>query len=94
LISNPASVWGAAGLHTGDRIARVNGAPVTTMDAFRSIFGSLRIGDTVTVEVVRPGGPLHATIVVPVQQRPTVHLEPVAQATERQLALRKAWLGY
>jgi len=94
LISNPASVWGAAGLHTGDRMARVNGAPVPTMDAFRAIFGRLKIGDTVTVEVARPGGPLRATVVVPVQQRPTVRLEPLTGATERQLALRKDWLAY
>ena len=94
LISNPASTWGAAGLHTGDRLARVNGAAVTTMDAFRAAFGGLKIGDTVTVEVQRPGGMLRATVVVPVQQRPTVRLEPLAAATERQLAIRKAWLGY
>jgi predicted metalloprotease with PDZ domain len=94
LIGNPASVWGAAGLHTGDRIARVNGAPVTTMDAFRAIFGRLKIGDTVAVEVTRPGGPLRTTVVVPVQQRPTVHLEPVAGVTQRQLRLRKAWFAY
>ncbi|HEY6224541.1 MAG TPA: PDZ domain-containing protein, partial [Gemmatimonadales bacterium] len=72
LIGNPASVWGGAGLHTGDRIARVNGAPVTTMDAFRAVFGRLKIGDTVTVEVTRPAGPYRATVVVTVQQRPTV----------------------
>jgi predicted metalloprotease with PDZ domain len=94
LIGNPASVWGAAGLHSGDRIARVNGAPVTTMDAFRTLFGHLKIGDTVTVEVTRPGGPLRATVVVPVQQRPTVHLEPVSGVTQRQLSLRKAWFAY
>jgi len=93
LIGNPASVWGGAGLHTGDRIARVNGAPVTTMDAFRAVFGRLKIGDTVTVEVTRPAGPYRATVVVTVQQRPTVRLEPISGATERRLAIRGAWLA-
>ena len=93
LIGNPASVWGAAGLHTGDRLSGVNGAPVATMDAFRSIFGKIKIGDTVAVEVSRPGGPFRARVVVTVQPRPTVHLEPIAGATVRQLALRRAWLA-
>jgi len=93
LISNPASAWGAAGLHTGDRLALVNGAPVATMDAFRAIFGRLKIGDTATIEVRRLAGSLRATVVVPVQQRPTVRLEPIPGATERQLAIRRAWLA-
>ena len=93
LIGNPASVWGAAGLHTGDRIARVNGAPLAAMDAFRALFGRIRIGDTVTVEVNRPAGPFRATVVVTVQQRPTVRLEQIAGATGRQRAIRNAWLG-
>ena len=94
LISNPAGAWGKAGLHTGDRLTSVNGAAVTTMDAFRAIFGRLRIGDTVTVEVQRPGGSLRAIVIVPVQQRPTVRLEPLATATGGQLAVRTAWLSY
>lgn len=93
LVSNPASVWGAAGLHTGDRLTSVNGAPVPTVDAFRSMFGRIGVGDTVTVDVSRPAGPYRTTVVVTVQQRPTVHLEPLADATERQLAIRKAWLA-
>ncbi len=93
LIGNPASVWGAAGLHTGDRLTSLNGAAVATMDVFRSTVGRIKIGDTVAVEVSRPGAPFRARVVVTVQQRPTVHLEPIAGATERQLALRRAWLA-
>ncbi|HTH63564.1 MAG TPA: PDZ domain-containing protein, partial [Gemmatimonadales bacterium] len=93
LIGNPASVWGAAGLHTGDRLTSLNGAPVTTMDVFRSTVSKIKIGDTVAVEVSRPGGPFRASVVVTVQQRPTVHLEPIAGVTERRLALRRAWLA-
>ena len=91
LISNPASVWGAAGLHTGDRIARVNGAPLATMDAFRAVLGRVKIGDTVTIDVDRPTGPYRATVLVTVQQRPTVHLEPIPGASAQQLAIRNAW---
>ncbi|HET7248228.1 MAG TPA: hypothetical protein VFI79_00165 [Gemmatimonadales bacterium] len=93
LISNPASVWGAAGLHTGDRIVRVNDAPLVTLDAFRTVFGRIKIGDTVRVDVDRPTGPYRADVVVTVQQRPTVRLEPIPAATERQLGVRNAWLS-
>jgi lysophospholipid acyltransferase (LPLAT)-like uncharacterized protein len=71
----------------------VNDAPLATMDAFRTVFGSIKIGDTVRVEVDRPTGPYRATVVVTVQQRPTVQLEPIPAATERQLGVRNAWLS-
>lgn len=93
LISNPASVWGAARLHTGDEIDSMNGVAVTSLDAFRAMVGGLRIGDTARVAVTRPGGPFRATVVVTALQRPTVHLEPISSATGRQLAIRDAWLG-
>jgi hypothetical protein len=63
------------------------------MDVFRSTVSRIRIGDTVAVEVSRTGGPFRASVVVTVQQRPTVHLEPIAGVTERRLALRRAWLA-
>lgn len=93
LISNPASLWGRAGLHTGDRVATVNGAPLPDMTAFRTLFGALRIGDTVRIEVARAGGPFHATVVVAGYDRPTVRLEEIPSATARQRALRARWLA-
>jgi predicted metalloprotease with PDZ domain len=93
LISNPASSWGRAGLHTGDRIAAVNGAPLADMAGFRTLFGRLRIGDTVRIEVMRAGGPFRATVVVTGYDRPTVQLKELPQATERQRTLRARWLS-
>jgi predicted metalloprotease with PDZ domain len=93
LISNPASIWGRAGLHTGDRVAAVNGAPLADMTAFRTLFGALRIGDTVRIEVTRATGPFRATVVVNGYDRPTVRLEEILEATERQRTLRARWLA-
>jgi len=93
IITDPASVWGAAGLHSGDQIDSVNGAAVTSLDAFRTAIAGLRIGDTVRIAGTRPAGTFRATVAVPVLQRPAVSLEPLANATERQLAIRSAWLG-
>ena len=92
LVTNPASLWGRAGLHTGDRIAAVNGAPLADMAAFRTLFAGLRIGDTVRIEVTRATGPFRTTIVVTGYDRPMVRLEEIPQATERQRALRARWL--
>ncbi len=93
LVTNPASIWGRAGLHTGDRIAAVNGAPLADMTAFRTLFGGLRIGDTVRIEVARATGSFRTTVVVTGYDRPTVRLEEFPQATERQRALRARWLA-
>lgn len=92
LITNPASIWGRAGLHTGDPVAAINGAPLADMAAFRTFFGGLRIGDTVRVEVTRTNGPFRATVVVTGYDRPAVQLEEIPHATERQRVLRARWL--
>lgn len=93
LINNPASVWGRAGLHTGDRVVTVNGAPLADMAAFRALFGGLHIGDTVRIEVTRAARPFSATVVVAGYNRPMVRLEEVPQATDRQRSLRARWLA-
>jgi predicted metalloprotease with PDZ domain len=86
-------VWGRAGLHTGDQLAAINGAQLTTMAAFRGLLGRLRIGDTVRVEVIRPAGAWRTSVVVPGYDRPSVRIEEIPDATERQRALRTRWLS-
>jgi predicted metalloprotease with PDZ domain len=93
LIGNPATVWGRAGLHTGDRLVAVNGAPVTTVADFRSALGRLRIGDTVRVEVARPAGASIVSVIVTGYDRPMVRIEELPDATERQRRLRAQWLA-
>ena len=90
---NPTSVWNRAGLHTGDRIVTVNGAPLAGMADFRRVFGSLRIGDTVRVEVARASGAFSARVVVSGFDRPTVRLEEIPGATASQRSLRTRWLA-
>lgn len=93
LVTDPASAWGRAGLHTGDQLVSVNGAPLVATDAFRTLIRGLRIGDTVAVEVRRAGGPFRATVVVNLLVRPTVRIEELPAATERQRTLRTRWLA-
>ena len=56
IVLNPASAWGRAGLHTGDRLVSINGQPMTTWPEVRAMLTGSRIGDTLQFEVTRPAG--------------------------------------
>jgi predicted metalloprotease with PDZ domain len=91
-LSNPASVWGRAGLHTGDQLVSLNGQPVTTATDFRSRLGKLHVGDTARVEVMRNGVVSQKSVLIKGYDRPTVKIVEVADATPAQLKLRTQWL--
>jgi predicted metalloprotease with PDZ domain len=93
LLSDPTGAWGRAGLHTGDRILSVNGAPLATMDEFRALRRRLRIGDSVQVAVQRPAGAWNTTVVVTGYDQPVARIETIAEATERQRTLRERWVA-
>jgi S1-C subfamily serine protease len=91
-LSNPASVWGRAGLHTGDQLVSLDGQPVTTAMDFRSRLGTLHIGDTARVEIMRNGVVSEISVLVKEYDRPTVKVVEVADATPEQMRLRTQWL--
>jgi predicted metalloprotease with PDZ domain len=81
VISNPASIWGRAGLHSRDRLISIDGEAVNTWPELRARLVRLRMGDTVRVEVERPAPPGRyvANVVVAGFERPTVRVERIAQ---------------
>jgi len=89
VINNPASAWGRAGLHSRDRLLSLNGAPVRTWAELRAKLQSLRLGDTVRVQVQR-AAPFEATVVVAGFERPTVRIERLPNATLAQRRLAEA----
>lgn len=91
-LTNPASAWGRAGLHTGDRLVSLDGHPVATLRDFRSWLGKLHLGDTVRVEVMRDGAVSPVAVLVNGYDRPTVRIEEIADATSEQRRLRAQWL--
>ncbi len=93
LVNHPAAVWARAGFHTGDRIAAVDGAPITSIADFRAVLQRLRIGDTVTMTVHRPTGPYRETVVITGYDRPAVRVEEIPAASPKQKALRAAWVA-
>jgi len=93
LINNPASAWGRAGLHTGDRLVSVRGRAIATPRDIRTALDGVRIGDTVVVEVRRPNGPYRATVPVTGFTYPRVRLEALPGATAAQRQRRDRWIN-
>ncbi len=91
-ITNPASAWGRAGLHTGDRLVSLDGRPVATTTDFRSWLGKLNVGDTAQVEVMRNGAGSKVLVSINSYDRPTVRIVEIADATSAQRRLRAQWL--
>jgi predicted metalloprotease with PDZ domain len=89
LITNPASIWGRAGLHSRDRLIGINGTPVPTWSELRTKLQGLRLGDTVRVQVQR-AAPFEATVVVAGFDRPAVRIERLPNATVAQRRLAEA----
>ena len=90
-VLDPASAWGRAGLHTGDRIRAINGQATATEQALRQALRQLRSGDTARVEFERTGAPRTATVVMAPFDRPFVQLRDVATPTAAQRELRARW---
>ena len=92
-IEDPESVWGKAGVHTGDEIVTVNDTPVITQRDFFSMMRNKKIGDTVSIEVKRPAGIYKANVIVSGYKTAIVKIEKLTTATDAQQTLRKQWLA-
>lgn len=91
-VGDPNSVWGAAGLRTGDQLVSVNGAALRSWPELRTFLSNFAIGDTATIAVQRPSGPVTTRVVMRGYDRPVVRILPIEDATERQLSLRRDWI--
>lgn len=91
LLSTPEGVWGRAGLHSGDRLQSVNGAPMVTPADFRNALERVASGDTVRLVIARSSTMKTVSVVVTGYDRWAVRILPDPQATERQKRLRERW---
>ena len=91
-LSNPASAWGKAGLHTGDIVKTVNGNVLTSFMDFRNIQRSAKIGDTITVEIERPSGVRKIDVVMKGYQQPVVRIAELPTRTDKQKKLFDQWV--
>lgn len=88
---DPASAWGHASLHTGDRLVSLDGHPLTNATDFRNWLGKLHVGDTALVEVMRHGAVSQVSVSINAYDRPTVKIDEIADATPEQRRLRAEW---
>ena len=77
-IADPASVWGRAGLHTGDQILGMNGVTSGSAAEFRDTLRRLHVGDTVAIEAKHSGAIRTATVIIASMDRPKVRISEVA----------------
>jgi predicted metalloprotease with PDZ domain len=90
-ISNPASAWGRAGLHSGDRIRAMNGTATSSADVVMRAIRGLRSGDTLRIEVEHRGSSRTTIVIMTPFDRPVVRLIDAANATPAQRVLRARW---
>jgi predicted metalloprotease with PDZ domain len=93
VLVTPESVWGKAGLRTGDRVLRLDGTPIDDVAGFRAAVRKLTIGQPAQLAIERDGRTLGIRVVIRGYDAPTVTLVADAHATSRQRALRQAWMA-
>jgi predicted metalloprotease with PDZ domain len=91
VIADTSRVWARAGLRTGDEVRAWNAHPLTTWAQLREALAALRLGDTVTVDVMRDGRPVQAVVHVTGYRRPRVQLVERSGATTTERGRRMRW---
>jgi len=92
-ITNPASLWGKSGLHTGDIIKTINGKTLAAAADFRPIIRNAKTGDTVLLEVERPTGIVKINVLILGYQQPVVHIMQKPATTGKQQKQYEQWLS-
>lgn len=88
---NRESVWGRAGLHTGDQLISIDGRAIANFADFRNHLAQLHIGETTQLEVMHDGTAKKVAVTIAGYDRPTVKIRELPDATPSQLRLRAQW---
>lgn len=81
-----------AGLRTGDEVVAANGAAVDDAAGWRRATAALAVGDSLAVDARRDGRPVRVVFVLPRYETLRARVVPLPAPTERQRAVRRAWL--
>jgi len=90
-IHDPASVWARAGLHTGQDLVAFNNAPIDSFPDFRRAFRTVRLGQTVPVDIIENGRARRVTVTVTGYNRVRARVIPIPDATVAQQERRRLW---
>ena len=94
MLTDPESIWGRAGLHTGDQVVTINGDSVTDLDGLRRLMLRTSMGDTLRIRGATPDrDPTRHSSSWPGTHRPVVRIEELPGATGRQKRLLEEWLS-
>jgi predicted metalloprotease with PDZ domain len=76
-MTHPGGCWVKAGLHTGDTVSAMNGAPIKNRQDFNQALHRFQIGDTIIVQVRRPTGIRYVPVSITGYLAPVVHLRVI-----------------
>jgi predicted metalloprotease with PDZ domain len=93
MITDPFSVWGKAGLHTGNEVISINGQPIKHAREFQQIIRNIHIGDSIVMKMKNAKGKFETKVIVTGYQQPIVKIQEIQNATERQQRLRSLWIA-
>jgi len=91
VLTDPESAWGRAGLHTGDVVQRLNGKTFATSTEVRDWLSTLKLGDTVRVDVTRATGTFSTDVVLSSYQRPVAEVLDLPGADRVTRLLKEGW---
>jgi len=92
-VQDPTSVWGQAGLHTGQELIAFNNAPIDSFPSFRRAFRTIQLAQVVPVDILRNGTPERINVRVNGYNRPRVRIVEDPNATPVTLERRRVWLA-
>jgi predicted metalloprotease with PDZ domain len=93
LVLFPATAWGKAGLHTGDRLVSWNGRELRDVGELRNAIGRTGLDETVRLVVMRDGRESNVNVTAGRFERPVMGIEEREDATAAQRAMRVRWLA-
>ena len=79
---SPGSPAAQVGLHRYDVITQANGQPITDQDSLSNLIQTLRVGDTLTLRILRDGQP--RTVTATLRERPVTFSQDMQPAPSQQ----------
>jgi len=93
VVNEPASVWSASGLRTGDVVLAVNHAPVSNYFDLMRTLRAFKVGDALTVDARRDSLPLSVAVRMRGYRAPRVRFLEHPRTRVAQRARRSLWLN-
>lgn len=90
-VTNPASCWAKAGMHTGDVVLALNNKPVKTRQDFYAALNAVNIGDTVELATIRNGITTKVSVIITGYYKPDVEIAKISGSSLRQKELLQKW---